>query len=734
MATTGGGRGPLRPVPAAISNPAQTSRDRVAAYDEITRNVTLSKEFETYKLKFNEKTQSTLQHEVDGVAYRLGLGNIHTELEVFERIESILEDGKKLSSLPKLQAASDVLDTVIGTLGVGVKKDADIAAIVKKNVDDNLAFRNKAHENTLKLASNDAEIAKLTALTAGQKTAIDGYMDTVREHAAALGLKDKEIELLKAEKSTDNPVLAKLQTELREAKLQITVAESDLANEQRLMAELNKSSSIVEATNRELKRRLDLVDNAKLVTDKAVNAKDAYIAALSKSIVDMNFVLDAIMGEKEADHDAAALLIHRPVLLDGDPLAASNKLVLQTIDAFQADMKWVRNEIVSNAQKSKYIDALGEVIYGMRRMSMKIDTISATDKIPTPKLSAINEDDLQANKTDMLTAVGVFETAIQTIKGKLNVLGLDKQALTDALQDEKKRLGDIAHDMQLANNTLKGENVELTARIAKDLKITQNLALECDEAVRDLKDLRVKYDAVVSDITDVSAAVQKVPVHPLLDMNLDVPPSRAHASDKPADVVHDAPYTSRSYKSSSSSDTHDHKHVDDRLAMTLLHELQALVGPKFGLTDPDICDALAVVLAHVIEEQYRFAVMHQIYPTEFRRDDGEYISNVIVQGRISRYLKDRVYVPKSNTESKDELSDRLWRGEISENPTEGTERTDRRGGSGEKHTEGTERTDRRGGSGVLKETPRILVAGRKSNLSTPIANLLSDLRTMHDDM
>jgi hypothetical protein len=151
--------------------------------------------------------------------------------------------------------------------------------------------------------------------------------------------------------------------------------------------------------------------------------------------------------------------------------------------------------------------------------------------------------------------------------------------------------------------------------------------------------------------------------------------------------------------------------------MTLLHELQALVGPKFGLTDPDICDALAVVLAHVIEEQYRFAVMHQIYPTEFRRDDGEYISNVIVQGRISRYLKDRVYVPKSNTESKDELSDRLWRGEISENPTEGTERT-----------------DRRGGSGVLKETPRILVAGRKSNLSTPIANLLSDLRTMHDDM
>ena len=33
MATTGGGRGPLRPVPAAISNPAQNPRDRMAEYD-----------------------------------------------------------------------------------------------------------------------------------------------------------------------------------------------------------------------------------------------------------------------------------------------------------------------------------------------------------------------------------------------------------------------------------------------------------------------------------------------------------------------------------------------------------------------------------------------------------------------------------------------------------------------------------------------------------------------------
>ena len=33
MATTGGGRGPLRPVPAAISNPVQNSRERAAEYE-----------------------------------------------------------------------------------------------------------------------------------------------------------------------------------------------------------------------------------------------------------------------------------------------------------------------------------------------------------------------------------------------------------------------------------------------------------------------------------------------------------------------------------------------------------------------------------------------------------------------------------------------------------------------------------------------------------------------------
>jgi hypothetical protein len=281
---------------------------------------------------------------------------------------------------------------------------------------------------------------------------------------------------------------------------------------------------------------------------------------------------------------------------------------------------------------------------------------------------------------------------MKTSKDKLKLLEGDKQtqgnrivALQGELVAEKKSLNDKLHAVQLANNDFKDDIKAITA-----LR---------DQAVRDLKTLQTKYDAatthgiptdvVVSDITEVPVAVPKVPVHPVVDMKLDVPPSRAHASDKPADVVHDASFTSRSHASSSSSDTHDHEHVDDRLVMTLLHELRALVGPKFGLTDPDIYDALATLLAHFIEERHRFAVMHQIYPTEFRRDDGEYISNVIVQGRISRYLKERVYVSKANTESKEEVSDDWWFGGRSEKKAEGTERSARtQGGSGEKRLKG----------------------------------------------
>ena len=67
-------------------------------------------------------------------------------------------------------------------------------------------------------------------------------METVSENNTALGLKDQEIALLKANNSTDKPSELKLKTDLIESKLQISVADSALKNEQRLLGELNTTS------------------------------------------------------------------------------------------------------------------------------------------------------------------------------------------------------------------------------------------------------------------------------------------------------------------------------------------------------------------------------------------------------------------------------------------------------------------------------------------------------------
>ena len=184
----------------------------------------------------------------------------------------------------------------------------------------------------LKLAANDTEIARLMALTTEQNQAIDGYIETAREHATALELKDTEIALLNETISTNKPDTAKFETRLRESKLQTTIAENALANSERLMAALNKASTALEATNRELQRQLGVADNnARAVTATAVNAKDEYITALPKSIENMKFVLDIVLTASEDDVDAAKMVIHRPVLSDGDPLMQSNKAVVAAL-------------------------------------------------------------------------------------------------------------------------------------------------------------------------------------------------------------------------------------------------------------------------------------------------------------------------------------------------------------------------------------------------------------------
>jgi hypothetical protein len=714
-----------------------------------------------------------LGNDITAIAELLGLPpTSHFQVDIIGRIEALNTDHAELKNLKPqaalLQAASDKLTGVIDKLGFGVTKDSDIAGIVGKLVTDNLQFRNNAHEHTLKLAANDTEIARLIAAIARDNTTIDGYMDTVRENNTALGLKDTEIALLKEAIETDKPDTAKLEADLRESKLQATIAESALANSERLIEELNKSSNAVEVTNTELKRQLGDAANARLLTDKAVNVKDDYIAALSKSIVDMNRVLDVILDDKKIE-DADSMKIHRPLLVvPGDVLKKSNELVLKTIDAFENDMKYVRNGVVESKQMdvcTKYIDALGQVIFGMRTMSSNFDKLQPADKLKTPLLSATDDASLEPHKNNMLTSVDLFETQLHNIKQRHDLLVGDKAhqgkeitALKGELEAEKKHLNEVNHKVQLAANDLKEEKKDLIARVASAENALQVLQTKYAAETVALS----KFVGIVAPPGETPAAGKEkvggpnalvvrdgadrpdeLVTRPLSDMKFDVdsiPASRARTSDRPAEFDYDRALSARSYAPSSSSGTSHQDHVDDRLLLTLLDRLQELVGPEFGSTIKTVrdgsCDAIGMILANALGEQYRFRFMHRIFPSEFPTSKShEIIGENTVSQYISGHLKDiwYVHVGTEHAESRHDFLERMWPNESSEKKTE-TPRPRAKSGAD------TER--RRDGIDEFGDITLAPVDGertgasktRKASLSTPIANLLIDLKTMHDDM
>ncbi len=110
--------------------------------------------------------------------------------------------------------------------------------------------------------------------------------------------------------------------------------------------------------------------------------------------------------------------------------------------------------------------------------------------------------------------------------------------------------------------------------------------------------------------------------------------------------------------------------------------------------------------------------MHEIHPDEFSMYMDHSLTDTLVSGRIGAYLKRGLQVQKAAPES----------ARFSFNSFEealGTERTP--GGRGS-------RTDRPRPKGATEDINRTPAASRKANLSTPIGNLLTDLRTMHDAM
>jgi hypothetical protein len=230
-----------------------------------------------------------------------------------------------------------------------------------------------------------------------------------------------------------------------------------------------------------------------------------YITALSKSIVDMNRVLDVSLSEKKIEDAWTQIGMFRPIRLDhtnclqvaikthsfihasmkihipllvvsGDALKKSNEMVLKTIDAFEKDMDRVIDGVVANTQKdicTQYIGALGQLIVAMRTMSSNFDNLQPTDKMKIPLLSATDCGGFQDNKKDMLTSVDIFEKALQTIKKKHDLLVGDKTlqekeiiTLKGALEAEKKSLQGKIRNIQLAADDLKGEKNVLIVRVA----------------------------------------------------------------------------------------------------------------------------------------------------------------------------------------------------------------------------------------------------------------------------
>ena len=261
---------------------------------------------------------------------------------------------------------------------------------------------------------------------------------------------------------------------------------------------------------------------------------------------------------------------------------------------------------------------------------------------------------------------------------------------------------------------------ELKGRVVLDRRDIQNLTLKLEQAGDDLKALQKAGDDVRvlhKKIEENQVIVGDVPL-----VMVPPPKERSHIADDINFQEHDILPTSRTADTySSSGDMYDHDPADANLVMTLLGELHDLVGPKFELFGPDLrdalYDALARVLAGALPEKFRFKLMHHISPADYVIDRDEYISNVLVEGRISAYLKRGVQAQKTEPESERTSFDNFW-------DTPGTGRTPGVSGS---------RTDRPRARPVeeITHTPG---RGRKSILSIPIANLLIDLRTMHDAM
>ena len=138
-----------------------------------------------------------------------------------------------------------------------------------------------------------------------------------------------------------------------------------------------------------------------------------------------------------------------------------------------------------------------------------------------------------------------------------------------------------------------------------------------------------------------------------------------------------------------------------------MSKLQALEGPQFEY-NADIYDRIAGIITHAIKSDKRHELMHLISPSLYGTDHSGIIDESVFRIYIYHFLKG------DGEESKEKpRAVSLWDynpfGRHEEKPTEHPNMS---------------------GTGRTPKPDTSLVA----NLSTPIANLLVDLKMMHDDM
>jgi hypothetical protein len=381
------------PNPGAAASPQETNAGRAAAFAEETDIRNLRREFEAYKLKHPAGKQA----EIDEL--KLLLGSIRTSAsadtddQIVPNIEAkdteIARLSTQIAQVPVLQTASEGNGMEIARLTAQIEALQQNATAVPDQ-----EKLNQQHEAEMKVtkqykqnlqqvildmefvlrvitkrttARNDADMVVFRpiiesgdAFTAS-KTAVVKHITDFDESIVRLKNEMKVGDENGAYWSVLEQVILDMQEKLSLSSTSesytdklvrpvlLTTDNGTLqTNKTRMLAHIQKFEEALHTVHDKMTKLEGDDTRIKKLEDEITGLKQ-YIAALSKSIVDMNSVIDAILSETEVA-DAPTLPINRPNLVVGDPLTKSNEMVLKTIEAFEVDMAHVRTAVVARTQ------------------------------------------------------------------------------------------------------------------------------------------------------------------------------------------------------------------------------------------------------------------------------------------------------------------------------------------------------------------------------------------------